>query len=267
MTDSDVWCFECEAAFPVPPPTHTAVEPFRFDLQLSQALQPHDTCEAEGKRSVECSYRYGLNLGNESSCPDLDDKSYGRIFDDESCAAWKLKDADSAKMHALMNMVSPAFSTKSSHFNIPFDNLPSHLQEHGTRFLNDTEKHGAEKTMYDYAASCEPCIDDIKDSEPTTLMICNIPCRTSYSELMDVLRSKGFGDCVEFLHLPSRSGQPSSNLGYGFVSFSNGGDAARFATEFEGYRFTTRGSKKVCAVKQANHQGFNGKYRHRMIHC
>jgi RNA recognition motif-containing protein len=127
-------------------------------------------------------------------------------------------------------------------------------------FCTDVSQQYRKSRMQVMTHDTDDCIDTVK-----TLMICNLPCRISYEVLVDAIHAKGFGDCVEFVHLPYRSGQPSSNLGYGFVSFYDVEDAQRFAGEFEGYRFQGRGSQKVCSVKAASLQGFNGKLRHRGV--
>lgn len=99
------------------------------------------------------------------------------------------------------------------------------------------------------------------NAAPRTLMICNLPCRIGYDELVEAIDSIGFGDAFEFVHLASRYKQPDSNLGYAFVNFFSPKDAARFARAFEGYHFDNKGSKKACTVKVAKSQGFNGSYR------
>jgi hypothetical protein len=91
-----------------------------------------------------------------------------------------------------------------------------------------------------------------------TMMICNIPCRVTHANLVEAINSIGFDGTFEFVRLPSKVGQPHSNLGYGFVEFFSQADANRFARAFEGYRFSGRESPKACTVKVADRQGHIG---------
>jgi hypothetical protein len=123
------------------------------------------------------------------------------------------------------------------------------------KFIHTSNVPGIQEIMDE---TCET-----EDDDARTLMVCNLPCRLGYDEFVEAIHAKGFRECVEFVYLPCRSGQPFSNLGYGFASFVNISDAKRFAAEFEGHRFAKRGgSQKVCTVKSATFQGFNGKFRH-----
>jgi hypothetical protein len=106
-----------------------------------------------------------------------------------------------------------------------------------------------------------PPMKDKKGKDPRTLMICNLPCRIVYDDLIDAIGSIGFADAFEFVHLACRYKQPDSNLGYAFINFFSPADAARFASAFEGYQFSHKGSTKACTVKVAKTQGFNGSYR------
>jgi hypothetical protein len=91
-----------------------------------------------------------------------------------------------------------------------------------------------------------------------SLMICNLPCRLHQDDLIKAIESMGFAGLFEKVHIPCR--QSDSNLGYGFVHFLQRKHAERFAAAFEGYRFTHKGSTKVCTVKVADCQG-NGRNR------
>lgn len=96
-----------------------------------------------------------------------------------------------------------------------------------------------------------------------TMMICNIPCRVSHSELTSAIDSIGYGGTYEFVHIPTRFGQSDSNLGYGFAHFFRESDAERFAIAFDGYRFSQRGSTKAVTVKVADCQGRDGGQKRR----
>lgn len=106
-----------------------------------------------------------------------------------------------------------------------------------------------------------------KYSSPTagkTMMICNVPCRIGYDDLLAAIESSGFGGKFEFIHIPYRFGQSTSNLGYAFVHFFRWEDATSFALAFEGYRFANKESNKACTVKVADCQGTNARLQRRL---
>jgi len=89
----------------------------------------------------------------------------------------------------------------------------------------------------------------------TTLMICNIPCRLAYQELVSRLAACGLGGRYDYLHLPMAN-RNDSNLGYAFINLSSAEDADWCTKCFQGHRFEGfEGSSKVCAVKPARLQG------------
>jgi RNA recognition motif-containing protein len=94
-----------------------------------------------------------------------------------------------------------------------------------------------------------------------TMMICNLPCRLCEEELASTIHEMGFGD-NQFVHMPSRHYQKTSNLGYAFVHFSNIEDAQRFREAFFGFQFRSKRSQKKCIVKPAHLQGFNAQRSH-----
>eukprot|EP00450_Noctiluca_scintillans_P033979 CAMPEP_0194551462 /NCGR_PEP_ID=MMETSP0253-20130528/96234_1 /TAXON_ID=2966 /ORGANISM="Noctiluca scintillans" /LENGTH=418 /DNA_ID=CAMNT_0039398921 /DNA_START=33 /DNA_END=1288 /DNA_ORIENTATION=+ len=99
----------------------------------------------------------------------------------------------------------------------------------------------------------------------TTLMVQNIPCRITQEQLIDVIVDLGFGEKYDFLYLPtcSRSSMTGrSNLGYGFINFSQPDNAASFARVFTNYLFEGTRSKKVSTVKPAHIQGLANNIHH-----
>jgi hypothetical protein len=96
------------------------------------------------------------------------------------------------------------------------------------------------------------------NSDVSTLMVCNLPCRVNQHDLVSVVETLGFLPVVDFLHVPAggrgaRSSQ--SNFGYGFINFVSPGEAAIFKDVFEGYRFEGFASTKYVKIKPAVVQG------------
>jgi len=88
----------------------------------------------------------------------------------------------------------------------------------------------------------------------TTMMLKNIPCRKSQEEVMMHIDQKGFGNRYDFFYLP-RDVKFRANLGYAFINFLTPEDASNFSAEMNGYRFSSSGSMKACAVVPAHVQG------------
>merc|ERR1719253_1846861 len=89
-------------------------------------------------------------------------------------------------------------------------------------------------------------------------MICNIPCRFSYEEIVQAIHSVGFAGLYDFVHVPGNFRSHSGNIGYAFAHFTNPEVAAEFAEAFHNYQFEGTKSTKRCAVKPAHLQAFNG---------
>jgi hypothetical protein len=99
----------------------------------------------------------------------------------------------------------------------------------------------------------------------TTLMICNIPCRITQQQLVDVINGMGFSELYDFLYLPTggrSSTVGSSNLGYGFINFTDPSNADPFTQAFAGYQFEGTSSTKVCTVRPAHMQGLESNVLH-----
>jgi len=98
-------------------------------------------------------------------------------------------------------------------------------------------------------------------TETTTLMICNVPCRLSQSDIVKAIDTVGFVNRYDFVHMPGRrhGSKRNGNMGYAFVNFKNTQDAEQFATKFEGYQFPDTCSVKRCTIKPAHHCGLPSK--------
>jgi len=103
------------------------------------------------------------------------------------------------------------------------------------------------------------------DGPITTLMICNIPCRVTQQQLVDIVDGMGFEGKYDFLYLPTggrSSTVGSSNLGYGFINYEDPTDAELFQQLFTNYQFEGTTSTKVCTVRPAHIQGLQNNILH-----
>jgi len=99
----------------------------------------------------------------------------------------------------------------------------------------------------------------------TTLMICDLPCSITQPLLCEAIDTLGFARKYDLLHLPAAGRSMlacASNLGYGFINFREPQDAVLFAQAFDGYKFDSTGSTKVCKVRQARVQGVVNTLKH-----
>lgn len=94
-----------------------------------------------------------------------------------------------------------------------------------------------------------------------TLMLKNIPCRSSQQEVLDAIEAVGFGEAYNFFYLPIRRGH-TQNFGYAFIGFGDAETTQAFAVAMTGYRFPGRRSPKACAVAPARIQGFCNNVEH-----
>jgi hypothetical protein len=115
----------------------------------------------------------------------------------------------------------------------------------------------------DPMSGMEAYSDGASMSPITTLMICDIPCRTSEQELMHLLTALGFAGTFDFLYIPvkQRGRRHRGNLGYAFVNFKVAEDASRFAASFVNFSFPGCNSKKLSYVKPAACQGYDANMR------
>lgn len=127
-----------------------------------------------------------------------------------------------------------------------------------------THEHSA-----DYFIAREQDVMDSRESEQTTfnededvktVMMKNIPCGCSRSEVVDAIESLGFEGKYEFFYLPTR--RCKSNVGYAFIGFPDPWVAAAFAKAATGYRFESRKSPKTVTIVPARIQGLNETVEH-----
>jgi len=94
----------------------------------------------------------------------------------------------------------------------------------------------------------------------TTLMICDLPCRQSIHQLIEVINELGFGNTYDLVYLPPgkrhQKAKHSQNIGYAFVNFKLAENAAAFCQTFQDFVFPHCESKKLSFAKPAFRQGY-----------
>jgi hypothetical protein len=101
----------------------------------------------------------------------------------------------------------------------------------------------------------------------TTLMMCDIPCRMTILQIVDVMNEHGFQGTYDLVYMPSRPGawrpkpdKPCKNLqnmGYAFVNFKDPAYAVDFGRVFQNFTFPNSLSSKLTYTKPAHAQGFH----------
>jgi RNA recognition motif-containing protein len=100
---------------------------------------------------------------------------------------------------------------------------------------------------------------DKEESQKTTVMIRNIPCRCTQPELLEEIEEVTPG--VNFLYLPA-SRKREGTLGYAFVNFLSPQLAVNFIRDFQNHEFTKQpNSNKRADVGYALLQGFKDNVR------
>lgn len=96
---------------------------------------------------------------------------------------------------------------------------------------------------------------NLKD-EPTTVMLRNIPNKYEQSQLLDVMKDKGFStETFDFFYLPIDF-RNRCCVGYAFINFRSHEIAKEFEAEFSGYKLPMiHVSPKICEVNFARIQG------------
>jgi len=89
--------------------------------------------------------------------------------------------------------------------------------------------------------------------EGFTVMLCNLPRRATRVDIVEALKSHGFGDSYNFVDLPKGRGR--RNVGYAFINLTSKDVGDRFAKAFEDFQFPGVLSTKKCAIKFAYQQG------------
>lgn len=131
---------------------------------------------------------------------------------------------------------------------------PSSLQER-------SENYSSGDSLKVYPAEADEIDSEVLSGEFSTLMLKNIPCRSSQQEVLDAIDAVGFGDRYNFFYLPIRRGH-TQNFGYAFIGFGDKKTTIEFAMAMTGYRFPGRRSPKSCAVAPARIQGFWSNMEH-----
>jgi len=127
------------------------------------------------------------------------------------------------------------------------------------RALGGVAKEGRTRSRKQAAGRRNVAIDQATvnkqhEGPVTTLMLSNIPCRITQSDLQETLGEMGFDRKYNFLHVPMAN-RKRSNLGYAFVNLLTAEDAKLFTERFTGFRFVGLASRKVCEVRPAEVQG------------
>ena len=112
--------------------------------------------------------------------------------------------------------------------------------------------------LADYSSACPHVVDAgiSFGTDMTTLMMRNIPKRCTQRMLMSDVVMTGFGNCVDFVYLPTdiSSGR---NLGYAFLNFVKPEHAESFRNSFHKKHLSMiRGSRAGLSVGYAIIQGF-----------
>jgi hypothetical protein len=108
----------------------------------------------------------------------------------------------------------------------------------------------------------EPTINGQKDdlcteaAPKTTLMLRNIPSGLCRSMVMDVLRSEGFADHVDFIYLPMNL-RNAGNFGYAFVDFDSSKVAEHCKNKLDGFIGWGEPSEKALEVAWSETQGLH----------
>jgi len=95
---------------------------------------------------------------------------------------------------------------------------------------------------------------DDKDDD-TTRMICNIPCKFGYGDIVEAISAAGFGGLYDFVLVPVRSVKRGGNVGYAYVHFKTPEMAAQFTDAFQNYQIEGSNSIKRYSVKRAHLHG------------
>lgn len=111
-------------------------------------------------------------------------------------------------------------------------------------FLDEVMPQVMPQVVPDEGASSAP-------PRSTSLMICNIPCRTTQKQLAAAVDSLGFAGKYDFLYIPRARGGSSPSIGYGFVNLFSPEDVHSFTSAITGYKFEGSQSAKRCVVKPA----------------
>lgn len=99
----------------------------------------------------------------------------------------------------------------------------------------------------------EDTYDEQDWADVSIVMIQNLPCRCTPEEVAAAADELGFGDYVNYLHIPRKS-RNGRNCGYGFIGFISPEVTLKFRDVFEGYTLRSRTSSKQLTLKPAHQQ-------------
>jgi len=116
-----------------------------------------------------------------------------------------------------------------------------------------TVAQSSEKAAETWADQSSPC--QAADTSMTTIMLRNFPKQYTRSDLIKLLEDEGFEGSYDLVYVPMDFSSECC-LGYGFVNFMTGSDAARCWTAFDGFSEWGVESGDACEVVWSNpHQG------------
>lgn len=84
-------------------------------------------------------------------------------------------------------------------------------------------------------------------TEPTTLMLRNLPRGLTRDMLMDLLSDEGYGLVINFIYVPMNF-QAGENFGYGFINLTTHQEAERCREALQGFDRWPMEWDKVCDV-------------------
>lgn len=94
-----------------------------------------------------------------------------------------------------------------------------------------------------------------------TIMIRNIPNKYGQEVMIDMLDKAGLSGTYDFFYLPIDF-RNKCGLGYAFINFLSGANAAKLYDAFHNKRWDEYNSKKVCEIKYARVQGRDNLINH-----
>lgn len=86
--------------------------------------------------------------------------------------------------------------------------------------------------------------------DPETLVMLNIPCRSTIGELIHAIQESGFEGSFDYLFMPVKA-RDHRNKGFAFVAFANSRQSVLFQCAVCGMRFPFRTSTKEVALTSA----------------
>lgn len=129
------------------------------------------------------------------------------------------------------------------------------------------KKDSCHRWLEENIASKHPHQNTPATSEVTTLMLCDIPCRRTVEQIIEVINALGFANTFNLVYMPSKRPKYVQNMGYAFVNFKSAEQATAFGEAFQSFRFPNTSSKKVSYTKPARYQGYAGNLNMYLNQC